>query len=398
MKGFRGSYCSYFLMYFFYYLSLAMMQGLISVYLMDRGYSASQVSLAVSASLAASVALQPIVGALSDRFDKRAVCGGLLAINGALSFMFPRLAAFPLLAAVYSVVIAGMNSTNPAVEQMATVSRFPYGRIRVWGTMGYAVGTQVSGILYRYVSPGAMYQMCGIGMAACMIGILGTQDVGQKDVLEKGPGEKGDGEGGKGGRKPGKGHMAFGRDFLWYLVITGLFYGATNVNSTFLPSMFQERGMSIDMAATVIFAATLMEFPIVMFSGRLMDRMKNKMLLTAVFCLLVIQFGVYTFVPSAAFHAVAAFFTKSVATMAYIMINLKVIASMVDKRYQMTALALVAALKSLFTVGFQTVCGYLLDHGTYQGLYLLLLGVSAVGIVLIFISPIPDGTEEKLFG
>ncbi len=389
MKGFRGSYCSYFLMYFFYYLSLAMMQGLISVYLMDRGYSASQVSLVVSASLAASVALQPVVGALCDRFDKRAVCGGLLAINGALSYVFPMLTAFPLLAAVYSMVIAGMNSTNPVVEQMATVSRFPYGRIRVWGTIGYAVGTQVSGILYRYVSPGAMYQMCGIGMAACMIGILGTRDVGQKDVLEKGQGE---------GGKPGKGQMAFGRDFLWYLVITGLFYGATNVNSTFLPSMFQERGMSIDMAATVIFAATLMEFPIVMFSGRFMDRMKNKMLLMAVFCLLAVQFGAYAFVPSAAFQSAAAFFTKSVATMAYIMINLKVIASIVDKRYQMTALALVAALKSLFTVGFQTVCGYLLDHGTYEGLYLLLLGVAAVGIVLIFISPIPDGTKEKLFG
>ncbi len=135
-----------------------------------------------------------------------------------------------------------------------------------------------------------------------------------------------------------------------------------------------------------------------MFSGRVMDCMKNKVLLLAVFSLLVIQFGVYAFVPAVTFQAAAAFFTKSVATMAYIMINLKAIASIVDKRYQMTALALVAALKSLFTVGFQTVCGYLLDHGTYERLYLLLLGVSAVGILLTLASPIPDGTQEKLFG
>lgn len=388
MKQFRGSYCSYFLMYFFYYLSLAMMQGLISVYLMDRGYSASQVSLTVSASLAASVALQPVVGALSDRLDKRLVCGGLLAINGILSYVFPMLSAFPLLAAVYSLMIAGMNGTNPAVEQMATVSRFPYGKIRVWGTIGYAVGTQVSGILYRYVSPGAMYQICGMGMVLCMAGLLGTQDVTAEDRPEKAAARD---------KEPGKGKMAFGKDFLWYLVITGLFYGATNVNSPFLPSMFQEQGMTIDLAATVIFAATLMEFPIVMFSGRLMDRMKNKTLLTAVFSLLVIQFAVYALVPFAPVQAAAAFLTKSVATMAYIMINLKVIASIVDKRYQMTALAVVAALKSLFTVGFQTVCGYLLDHGTYQRLYLLLLGVSVFGILLILASRIPDGTRERLF-
>ncbi len=68
---------------------------------------------------------------------------------------------------------AVLNGTTPAVEQMATVSRFPYGKIRVWGTIGYAVGTQVSGILYRYVSPGAMYQICGMGMVLCMAGLLG---------------------------------------------------------------------------------------------------------------------------------------------------------------------------------------------------------------------------------
>lgn len=387
MKRFRGSYCSYFLMYFFYYLSLAMMQGLISVYLMDKGYSASQVSLTVSASMAVSVALQPVVGVLSDQLDKRMVCGVLLAVNGIFSYMFP------LLAAVYSMVIAGMNSTNPVVEHMATVSRFSYGRIRVWGTIGYAVGTQVSGILYRYVSPGAMYQMCGIGMVVCMVGILGTQDAQVKAVSENSQAETRK----ERNKKTEKGLAVFGRDFLWYVVITGLFYGAANVNSTFLPSMFQEQGMSIDMAAAVIFAATLMEFPIVMFSGRFMDHMKNKTLLILAFSLLVIQFAVYAFTPAMMVHAATAFFTKSVATMAYIMINLKVITTIVDKRYQMTAFALVAALKSLFTVGFQTVCGYLLDHSTYQGLYLFLLGTAVCGIVLILVSRIPDGMQERLF-
>lgn len=389
MKYIRGSYFSYFLMYFFYYLSLAMLQGLISVYLMDRGYSASQVSLVVSASLAASVVLQPLVGSLSDRFDKRVVCGGFLAINGIFSYIFPLLTAFPLLLVVYSMVIAGMNSTNPMVEQMATVSRFPYGRIRVWGTIGYAVGTQISGLLYQHISPGAMYQVCGAGMVMCMVGILGTQD-----VLEKGKTEKATEE----AQKPGKANMWHNRDFLRYLAITGLFYGAANVNSTFLPSMLQGEGMSVDMAAMVIFAATLMEFPIVMFSGRLMDHMKNKTLLAAVFSLLAVQFVVYAFVPVAVFQSMAAFFTKSVATMAYIMINLKVIASIVDKKYQMTALAIAAALKSLVTVGFQTVCGYLLDHGTYQTMYLFLLGAVLVGMVLIYTSQIPDGTKERLFG
>lgn len=37
MKKYQGSYLSYFLMYMFYYLSMALFSGLISVYLMDKG-------------------------------------------------------------------------------------------------------------------------------------------------------------------------------------------------------------------------------------------------------------------------------------------------------------------------------------------------------------------------
>ncbi len=37
MKKYQGSYLSYFLMHMFYYLSMALFSGLISIYLMDKG-------------------------------------------------------------------------------------------------------------------------------------------------------------------------------------------------------------------------------------------------------------------------------------------------------------------------------------------------------------------------
>ena len=46
-RRYQNSYLSYFLMYNFYYLSWALFSALISVYLMDQGFLASQVSLVV---------------------------------------------------------------------------------------------------------------------------------------------------------------------------------------------------------------------------------------------------------------------------------------------------------------------------------------------------------------
>lgn len=55
LKHYHDSYLSYFLMYFFFFFSLEFFSGFISVYLMDQGYSASQVSFVVSCSYILSV-------------------------------------------------------------------------------------------------------------------------------------------------------------------------------------------------------------------------------------------------------------------------------------------------------------------------------------------------------
>lgn len=51
---YKNSYLSYFLMYNFYYFSWALFSALISVYLMGKGFKASEVSLVVSSSFLVS--------------------------------------------------------------------------------------------------------------------------------------------------------------------------------------------------------------------------------------------------------------------------------------------------------------------------------------------------------
>ena len=66
---YKNSYLSYFLMYNFYYLSWALFSALISVYLMGKGFRASEVSFVVSASFLASMVIQPVIGAWNDRYE-----------------------------------------------------------------------------------------------------------------------------------------------------------------------------------------------------------------------------------------------------------------------------------------------------------------------------------------
>ena len=88
LKHYKNSYLSYFLMYFFFFFSLAFFSGFISVYLMDQGFSASQVSFVVSCSYVLSVIVQPFIGKLNDLYESKYVNSILLLIAGISGIIF----------------------------------------------------------------------------------------------------------------------------------------------------------------------------------------------------------------------------------------------------------------------------------------------------------------------
>ena len=82
LERYKNSYLSYFLMYNFYYLSWAVFSALISVYLLDKDFKASEVSLVVSTSFLTSMIFQPVIGMFSDRYDVKKVNFVLFTLAG----------------------------------------------------------------------------------------------------------------------------------------------------------------------------------------------------------------------------------------------------------------------------------------------------------------------------
>lgn len=383
MKKYEGSYLSYFLMYMFYYLSMALFSGLISVYLMDKGYKASEVSFVVSCSYILSMITQPFIGNLCDQYDRKKVNMILLAISSIFGVIFILVNNIYIIAFIYSVVLALLNGVNPIIERMATVSKHKYGLIRIWGTIGYASGSQLSGIIYRYISPSAMFLFFVASILLCVVGIFGTKDV---KTIEKQTNEK-----------TSMKDVLFNKKLIYYLIIVCVFYGVTNVNSIYLSAMYQNNGLSVSLATTVIFAGTMMELPIILLSRYYMNKIGNKQLLIIDFILLVIQFASYAFIPSVIFKIIITVLTKSVTTMSFIMINMKVIATIVDNQHQMSALAIVSTFKSFISIAFQAIAGYLIDLYSYPFFYSFLLICSFIGLILCIFYKIPSGNEHHLF-
>lgn len=388
MKNFYGkyknSYLSYFLMYNFYYLSWALFSALVSVYLMGKGFKASQVSFVVSASFLASMVTQPIIGTWNDKYDMKKVDTILFlaACAGGIIFMLSN--SLLMITVSYSFVLAMINGVNPVMEKLATASPYSYGKIRIWGTIGYALGSQLAGLIYDNISPKAVFTAFLLTMLLCVAGLLGTEPTVRN--------------GSQKGRKEGKILDLFKNgNYVYYLCVCVIFYGIANMSNVFIPSMLTDKGLDVGTASMVLSAAVFCEAPLVFFSHKFMDKVSNKILLFVAMGLLCMQCAVYGFNLPMPLIILATLIAKHPSGMLYIMVNLKVINTLIEEKQQITALAFVATLKNLAAIVFQNIAGQILDAAGYSYLFLLCFVCMLGGLMLLAFFRVGSGNDKVLF-
>ena len=381
---YQNSYLSYFLMYNFYYLSWALFSALISVYLIGLGFKASEVSLVVSASFLTSLFTQPIIGKWNNQYNLKKVNVILftIAVIGGIVFMLSR--NLLMITVSYSVVLMMINGVNPVMEKIATASPYQYGKIRIWGTIGYALGSQIAGLLYDKVSPQSIFIVFVLTMSLCILGLIGTQPQIKKESIEN-------------KEKTRSIDLFKNKKFIYYLAICAVFYGVTNMSNTFIPSMLTDKGLKVDMASTILSLAVFCEAPLVLFSGHFMDKLANKILLLISVSMVCMQCAVYAFDLPMIFIIIATFIAKHPAGMLYIMINLKVVNTIIDDNQQITALAIVATLKNLVSIIFQNIAGYIIDMTSYGNLYFVCFWCMIICFLLVVFFKISSGNDKKLF-
>ena len=383
LERYKNSYLSYFLMYNFYYLSWAIFSALISIYLLDKGFKASEVSLVVSTSFLTSMIFQPVIGMFSDRYDVKKVNFVLftLAGIGGLAFMFA--SSLITITIGYSFVLTLINGTNPVMEKIASSSPYQYGKIRIWGTIGYATGSWLAGMIYQLISPSAIFICFIITMILCIIGLLGTQT--PTDLIQKKE------------EQTKTSTLIHNHKYLYYLIISAIFQGITNMANTYIPAMFQNDGLKVSLVSTILSFAVLCEAPLVLFSHKFMDKLTNKRLLIIAYSMITIQFLCYALNVWLPLKVIITLITKHPSGMLFIMINLKIVSTLVPKEHQITALAFVQTLRNLSSIIFQNIAGQILDISSYQILFSLSLIVIVVGFVLVILFKVPSGKDQKLF-
>lgn len=384
-RRFRGSYFSYTLLYFCSYFGMAAFNAVLSLYLTNLGKSAAETSLIVSAGGLFSLGFTPLTGILCDRTGRpRLVCGVQLILIGGLAAVFPFFHSVWILFGLNGLILGMLSATMPVSERLAGAAKFRYGTLRVWGTLGYAAGTQTAGIGFQ-LAPAIFFAAVGAMALLAALGYAGALDPLPQEADAAPPAREG---------SPLKAFLG-NRSFLLYLLI-GLLYAASSFsNMTYSPILLTDLGVSSAGVGTVLSLSTLVEIPLIFFSHKFMDRFSGKTLLLLTCAANTVEFLIFGLVRSAPVVIGVILAIKAVSATLFMMILLKMVTNLVPPAYVTTGLAVANTVNSLGAIVFQNLAGPLIDRTDVQTAYLLMAGLTALALLLCPFLKV--STERKVF-
>lgn len=375
----KGSYIYYALGNGMFYFSWAMFSCIISVYLAGINCSATEISLITSAAALFAVVTQPVTGFLADKFRSPkliAIIAGALTIVSGLLFAYTR--SFFFLFLLNGFTQGFLNGITALSDRLATASPYPFGSIRVWGSILYAVAAQVSGIVYDYISPLANYYIFAVGLLIMLFSFYMMNDakplvtgkvvkVTTKEVIQ---------------------HLWHNKPFKIFMLIYILFQGPSSAQMVYLPLMIKGLGGTTTIVGTTLLFSTLSEIPAVLFSDRYMKKVSYKSLMIFACVLSIIRFVWYSTCPSP-YMIMSVFFFQGLTTIVFILVAVRIILDLVDEQYVNSAYGISSMLaRGLSALIFQIIGGQILDAipgtGGFTVLYLLFASSITVALILCF--------------
>lgn len=267
----------YALMQGLYWLGFCACVAFAAVYMQHRGYSNSEIGLAIALGNIIGVALSTWAGSLADRRGRTGLFASLTALIAGQLLIQTAFVLVPstsrFVGVGYCLYIALVNAGGGLVNQLSfelqsECGRVNFGTARALGSLFYSLGATVIGALLEAYTPSALPIAAGVGILCQLVLLLAL-------ALQLGRGSS-DGAG-RGATDSGEASSLLGffrknRRFTLMMLGMGMLFISQNLVITFFINVVRAvGGDTADMGRITGFMA-IMELPTMLFFDRISRR------------------------------------------------------------------------------------------------------------------------------
>jgi predicted MFS family arabinose efflux permease len=346
--------------------------SILSLFLVGKGIRTTDIAFIISATAIFTIAVQPLVGILSDRIKKtKIIIAASMCISLLTGVLFIFIDNVLLLFILNGITQSLIISIMPFYDTLAEKSDYTYGSIRIWGSIGFAVSVQVTGLVYDYVSHNAVFMMFGLSTLLCILTLSPLKEVASTK------------------KKPASSNsldtlkiLVKNKAFILFLLLSFVILGMHYCNIAYMPILVKSMGGTATNVGMILLFQTLFEIPVLLATDKIFKKLSFKTCLIMILTVMAIRFLWYSFLPGTQWIT-AAFFFQALSTNLFFVLSIKVVLYMIDESLVYTALALGSMLgKGVGALTFQLIGGQLLDRYGVSFLYQFLGAIAIIGIFL----------------
>lgn len=280
-------YYKFIALYFFMYYSIGCFLPLISQYFRSSGFTGENLGIVFALGALFTIVMQPIWGILSDKYRKPKlfiyIIVSAYALSSLLIYSGDSIFKITIAYILYMVFFSGQG---PVTDSIVVGSGLEFGRVRLWGSIGFAVGAQVTGLLAEYFGFGAMFISIALS-SIIVLAITATIEVNSSSKSSESKITRGDII-----------KLLSNKNYLIFLLGSFFIGGTIGGHNSYFGLFYKELGGSISGIGLAFFLFAGSEAPIM----AVMQRVSNKisiatgLLFSSLF--FVLRWFLYSMIPS----------------------------------------------------------------------------------------------------
>jgi MFS transporter, PPP family, 3-phenylpropionic acid transporter len=250
--------------YFIFYAALAGYYPFLTVYLVERGLSYTQIGIAYAITSLISVATQPVWGYITDKYSSK---NNILFITMLLSSLiinvFVYIKGFPMVMGAMVILVIFQSPISSILDaytydMIEEHRRIQFGRIRLMGSIGYAVFSLLIGILIKATNINSSFYVYFIMLFTGVFVIKG--------IKFKGKSQK---------QKLNFNHLVKtlkNKNFIVFLFSICIMSIALGVNGSYISVLIEKTGGNVSNLGLLWFIVAMSELPVFFFGGKLLKK------------------------------------------------------------------------------------------------------------------------------
>lgn len=372
------------LFYFLFSLGTGSFQFL-NLYYVDFGLTSTEVGTLFAIGPLVMVFSQPFWGILTDYLNaaKRIMIIMLIGTS-TIALLFLLSDQFHHLV-ILNIAYFFFQSSVPAIADSTTISLLPdrsdFGKVRLWGSVGYAVGVLIVGAILDVLGFKFMFILNSFFIALTLLFIV-------RLPIKQGIKTK---------FKINEGILLFkNRSFLLFLAFSFLIFLTVHANNSFYGIHLQNVGASVSLVGFALLLKSILEVPFFAMSKRLMKRYSYRMLLSAV----AFIYGIRWLIIGTVDYLEVLVWSQVLLSLSYSIqyfVAVAYVDDIIPKAYRATGQTFYWAV----TLGLgglvgNTLAGWVLEYIEIPTMYYITAIISLFSITLLWIKPLEKVEYEEV--